>query len=66
VGKLIERRKSDPETGEVKVVQRFKQTSFLGKVRESALVVPEVRHFVVDLILGPLHARREDSPRSTP
>jgi hypothetical protein len=34
VGKLIERRKPDPETGEVKVVQRFKQTSFLGKVRE--------------------------------
>jgi hypothetical protein len=33
VGKLIERRKADPETGEVRVLQRFKQTNFLGKVR---------------------------------
>lgn len=31
VGKLIERRKADPETGEVRVLQRFKQTNFLGK-----------------------------------
>lgn len=32
LGKLLERRKANPDTGEVKVLNRFRQTSFLGKV----------------------------------